>query len=62
MSADPLQCAALTGAGDRCKGKAVAETDWWRCHRHVDWYTTATQAQIERLAWLEIEEAWINAR
>lgn len=61
MSADELRCAALTQSGTRCRHRAVEETDWWRCHRHVDWYETATQADIERLALMEIEEAWINA-
>lgn len=52
----PLRCGALTQAGTRCTGRAVAETDWWRCARHIDWYDHATPAQRYRLAELEIEE------
>jgi len=55
MSND-LRCGALTQAGTRCRATAVAETDWWRCHRHVDWHENATPAERYRLAELEIEE------
>lgn len=57
MSED-FRCAALNKNGSRCRAGAVASTDWWRCARHRDWYQTATQQEIEKLAWLEIEEVY----
>lgn len=56
MMASEFRCAALNKNGTRCSARAIKATDWWRCARHKDWYETATQAEIERLAWLEIEE------
>jgi hypothetical protein len=51
-----FRCGALTQAGNHCQHRAVAETDWWRCSRHADWYENATPAERFRLAELEIEE------
>jgi hypothetical protein len=51
-----LRCGALNQNGTRCSRRAVAETDWWRCGRHVDWYDHATLDERHRLALLEIEE------
>lgn len=58
MMAAEFRCAALNKNGGRCQARAVEATDWWRCARHANWYDTATQADIEKLAWLEIEEVW----
>lgn len=51
-----IRCCALTLAGTRCTANAVAETDFWRCRRHVDWYDTASLDDRHKLAVLEIEE------
>ena len=49
-------CAALNASGTRCRSLAVAETDYWRCAKHANWYDTATKEDRENLALLEILE------
>lgn len=60
MLAKPeFRCSALNQNGSRCSHRAVAETDWWRCHRHADWYDHATPNERHHLAMLELEEYFL---
>jgi len=58
MAQPHYRCCALTKSGTRCRAAAVAETDWWRCRKHIDWFDLSTAEERERLAVLEIEEAY----
>lgn len=49
-------CAALNASGTKCRSLPVAETDYWRCAKHADWYDTATREEREALALIEILE------